>query len=437
MKKSMIVAGALALLPVGVVIAGWERRGVIGQSGTTADDLMPDSSLRVVADKTGTTIVGGKWYVLPGETNAHRLAATVYGTLVGDGERLYSVEPYGTHVRPVRFDRDRLVEAGELVTVADAKGSVVRLAIAPSGCRKGFCARAKFATLDLVGKKVCGNAADGASQGTLLDYAACSYADLVRAVGFLADTGDLLLATGYPEYKTHRFAPDGQEVKGPLWPAKAQADDYGYAEGRTWALAVKANPLSAAPALRDYLGYDGWSAHSIAFTGKGYWLGTTKGALYFDKAVPRECARRLGGPGAVDALQIVDGRVFAFVGDHVVQYWLDDRCDEAPASDSREFLWRIGPGGAGKVTATEVRDKVVYLLFDKDGEKTAWTFDWRVTLWAQRDRRWRKLTGESVRSVERPSDFPSGDYTAWATEDDWLAAYSPSRMAICVFRRTK
>lgn len=430
-----IVATLLGAAACLAARGAWEPMGELGQSGTVDAGPIAELSLRVAADGTGNVVFGGKWFARPGDTKARRLSATVPGTIVGDGKNLYAVSLWGTTVRRVAFAGDGLRYDGAPVKVFDAKGAAANFAIAPDGCKKGFCARAKFAVLDRKGRKVLGYSADGEDLGVLLDYSGHAKAKLVESVGFLAETGDLLLGTGYPEDNTRRFAPGGKEVLGPLWPSRARGQ-FCVAGGRTWAVAMEAVALSASAADGERIGFKAFGVNSIASSGGRFWLGSAQGALLFDPRHPQECLARVGGTGKVDALAMADGRVFAFVGARICQYWLDDRPDEPLSSDDVNWMWRIGGNlYSGKVVAAERRGDAIYLDFVDGGKRTCFAFAWWQSLWMKRAERMRKAEGAAVRPTKRPDDMPEGDFTAFAVDGDWLVAYSPSRMAICKFKR--
>ena len=414
---------------------GWMPMGELGQSGTEDGEPVPMLSVRVVADDAGNVVFENKWFAGPGDTRARKLSSTVAGTIMGDGRNLYAVSLWGTTVRKTAFSGGGLRYDGAPMKVFDAKGAAANFAIAPAGCEKGFCAKAKFAVLDRKGMKVRGYSADGGDAGVLLDYSGHEKAKLVESVGFLAETGDLLLGTGYPEDNTRRFAPDGREVLGPLWPSKARGR-FCVADGRTWAVSSEAVELSASEGCGRRIGFKAFGVNSIAASGGRFWLGTAQGALLFDPRHPQECLARVGGTGEVDALAMADGRVFAFVGPRICQYWLDDRPDEPLSSDDVNWMWRIGGNFySGKVVAAEKHDDAIYLDFANGGKRTCYAFAWWQSLWMKRAERMRKAEGFAVRPPKRPDDMPEGDFTAFALEGDWLVAYSPSRMAICKFKR--
>lgn len=433
---SVRFAAFLVLFSASLSASGaWRQAGTIGQSGTADGAPVAQLSVRVAADAAGNVVFDGKWFARPGEMKPRALSKTLSGTVMGDGERIYCVSLYGTTVREAALKGDALVQAGEPVRVADAKGAAAYFAIAPAKCDRGFCARVKFAVLDRAAMKVHGFAADGSDAGVLLDYSAHAKAKLFSAVGFLPETGDLLVSTGYPEERVRRFRPGGDEVLNPMWPCKAHGS-IAFSGGRTWALSSMAVAIAEAAPPSLMIGRDASSVSSIAHSGDVVWLGTSQGALAFSAAHPERCVTHFGGPGDVRALALADGRVFAFVGARICQYWLDDLPDEPMSSADVGWLWRIGGKYSGAVTAVGRRaDGLLHFDFEDAGKKTRYAFDWSQTLWMQRAKRLFVVEDGAAIAPQRPADMPSGDYTAVAAEGNWMVAYSPSRMAIVKFKR--
>ena len=432
--KYEAVLSAVATMAA-VARGAWVPMGELGQSGTVEGEPIAQLSMRVVADGDGNVVFGNGWYAGPGETKARRLSRTVPGVLVGDGRDIYAVTPKGMRMQKVRLADGGLEAVGPAIGLADRDGTVSGLAIAPAGCDKGFCSKAKFAVLDRKEKKVRGFAADGRDVGVLLDYSGHAKAKLVENVGFLPETGDLLLGTGYPEDSARRFAADGMEVVGPFWPSKSPGA-YCLADGRVWALASEALELSAAKTKGDRIGFKAQGFDSIAFSAGKFWLGSSQGAMLFDPKHPTECLARVGGTGPVDALMLDEGRVFAFVGPRICQYWLDDAPDEPLASDDRNWMWRVGGTMySGKVVALEKRGETALLDFVAGGKTFHFAFVWRQELWMKRAERMRRVEGDAATPAPRPADMPEGDFTATAVDGDWMVAYSPSRHAILKFRK--
>ena len=428
-------AGLAAVAMMAAAAHGaWIPMGELGQSGTVEGGTIASLSMRVVADGDGNVLFGNDWYAGPGETKARKLCRTVPGILIGDGRDVYAVTPKGMRIQKVRLMGGGLEVVGPAVGLAGVDGTIPGFAIAPAGCDKGFCAKAKFAVLDRKGMKVRGFAADGRDVGVLLDYSGHAKAKLVENVGFLPETGDILLGTGYPEDSARRFA-EGGEVVGPFWPSKSPGA-YGLADGRVWALASEAVELSAAKTQGDRIGFKAYGLNSIAFSAGKFWLGSSQGAMLFDPKHPTECLARVGGTGPVDALMLDEGRVFAFVGPRICQYWLDDAPDEPLASDGRDWMWRIGGNMySGKVVALEKRGETALLDFVVGGKAFHFAFVWRQELWMKRAERMHRVEGDVATPAPRPADMPEGDFTATAVDGDWMVAYSPSRHAILKFRK--
>jgi hypothetical protein len=192
--------------------------------------------------------------------------------------------------------------------------------------------------------------------------------------------------------------------------------------------------LAAGPGRR--IGFKAHGINSIAASGGRFWIGSAQGALLFDPRHPTECLARVGGPGKVDALFLADGMVFAFVGPRICCYWLDDLPDEPLASDDLNWMWRIGGNlYTGNVDKLERQGDEVVLDFLDKGVSKKFVFGWRQVLWMKRALRMYKADDRQVRPVAPPEDMPPGDFTACYADGEWLVAYSPSRKAICKFKK--
>lgn len=393
--------------------------GFLGQSQPVDRAPLDFLSASVVGGRDGTVYLNGAWRVRAGSFEPERLAKRVGDRLRSDGETIYAYQLGSGRVSVVREEKDGLVLDREVARLPQYEYGL-RYAIAPSGCAKVFAARAKFAVLDRKNRRVTGVAADGTDVGVLLDYSSMPRAGEVASVGFLGETGELLLGTGYPERKTHRFAADGKEITDGTWPTADEASVYLTANGRTWAVSSAVREIGASSGRRSAVGEGPlYSFDSIAWTGSGYWLGSTRGAEYYAADGLNRCVRRLGGAGEVTTLALLDGRVFATVGSRICQYWLDDLPDEPMASDDYQ-LWHFGGYRAGTVTGVAKRKGVlVYGFQPKEGPVETWVFDYRVTDWTHRNDR--------LHRIDEPP--PSNDPSA-AVEGHWKVTFDPARKVI-------
>lgn len=405
------------------VVPGARQEGVIGQSQPADAEPLPFLAATVVGDRDGNVYLNGEWRVPAGSFAPKRLSKGLSHPLLSDGADIYAYHRNDGGLWIVRATADGLVEDRRLAGLPKFEWAL-RLAVAPAGCNRGFAARAKFVAMDRKGRQVVGFTADGKPLGVLVDLSGFEPPknSPLDCVGFFAETGEILVGTGYPERRTHRFAANGKEVVNGTWPYAAEAHDYPFANGRTWAVAGRVLEITSNAATRRTVGagnLDGY--RSIAWTGKGYWVGTTRGAEYYDAADPSTPVCRLGGTGAVTSLALLDGRIFATVGSRICMYWLDDRPDEPMSSDDFQ-LWHLGGYREGTVTGVAKRDgKLVYGFRPKSGGPAeTWVFDYRISDWTHRENRLHKVN-------EPP---PTAMAPGVASENGWTVSYSPERQAI-------
>ena len=411
----------------------WVEDGVIGQSQGADAEPFPRIGLTVAGGRGGCVYLDGAWRVRRGSRTPEKLARTVPFPLVSDGDGLYCFNPNRSELMRVAETEEGLAYAGVALAVPKFEWNA-RWAVAPADVTGSFARRAKFAVLDRKTCRAYGFAADGSPLGVLVDYSDMPKSNQVQSVGFFAETGDLLLGTGYPERKTHRFGADGREIRDAAWPAPMEAGAYRLANGRTWALSQRVQEVTRNAAARRHVGGNVDTMNSIAWTGDGYWLGTSRGAEFFPSDGSEEPACCLGGCGAVESLAILDGRVFATVGRRICAYWLDDRPGEAMWSDDFQ-LWHLAMSRDGRVLSVGLKDgKLAYRYAVKNGAEEWWLFDYRFADWTHRPQRLHKCdkAPEGVRSqqVKLP-----GDCAVSAAEGRWAVGYSPSRQAIVRFRR--
>lgn len=306
----------------------------------------------------------------------------------------------------------------------------------PMSCTAGWVAEWESFSLDRKAQVVRGVRRDNGEERVVFAYGKMlEQSAKVASVGVLAETGDLLLGTTYPDDKVYRFSPDGKEVRNVLWPTSAAAERFGYADGRTWALSSGAVSLETRPGVkRTEIGRGEHQVLAIVGSAKrGYWLATTQGALFFDPAELRHAARRVGGIGAATALGLNgDGRLVIASGYRAFGAWLGDFPDDR--LDCNLLSWLIGARWSGCTTAIDVDEKGVFYMHDtKDGKK--WGFDPRITAWTQRhQRRFPADERDIVGMVEDPAwGLPAGA-KAVARCGEHVAAWYPEAKAVKIFR---
>ncbi len=281
----------------------------------------------------------------------------------------------------------------------------------------------------------------------------------VACVGTLAETGELLVGTGYPESRVHRFGADGKEIVDDVWPRRGWYDHLVNVGGRTFGLKTGATELTRTLAGARSFKIGGaeaeWS-HGLVVQADGYWLKTHQGWLYYEASAPTRCVRRHGDLRGVTALALLDGVVYAFRGSRIDRLWLDARPDE-PLLGSGFDGGRAAGRWRGEVDAVEVVDGK-RLRYSFAGEEGSWILDPSVTEWIFRARReyrtkadvvTRKRTqdrlgGYAVEATEQGIVLRDAAgavvctvpevATAIAAEGDWLVAYVPSKAAILRYR---
>ena len=401
-----------------------EEPALIGQSQPTGSEPLDFLGATVVGGKDGVVYVNGTWRIPAGSREPVRMAKTVPAPLQSDGETIYVCRREQGVVRRVEETPDGLVEGPVVAHLPKFEGPF-RLGIVPAGCTKGFGAKVKFAVLDTAQRRVVGISAAGDVVGTLCSYAGIDREKEVISVGFLAETGDLLLGRGTLEgvWRTHRFTADGQEVRDAIWPCATAGESYPTVNGTTWGIAWTAKSIRADSAQKA-LTFGTWRLYdynSIAWTGEGYWLGTSRGAEYYDPEDLSHPVCRLGGVGDITSLALQDGRIFTTVGSRICMYWLDDRPDEPMASDGRQSYWDFGGvRREGTVTGVTKRDgRLVYGFKPVDGPVETWLFDYHITDWTHHEDRFRKLS--------EPAPVCG---ISTSTEGRWSVSYDAERKAI-------
>ena len=387
-----------------------------------------------VADANGNTHFPGGWMAEKGERDVRRLPKTVRGTVYGVGEDLYSWQPDKGMVFRVKATDAGLVEDSAFVRSINGQW---RLAFRRDG---GLYA------LDKPGKAVRGWTKEGVEEGVVLDLSAFSEVGRVADLAEHPTSGDIVLITSWPG-KVHRFHA-GQEIADDLWPRDANGT-LAVANGKLWALGGGADEITdriVSASQRIQVGNGvAQTTRAIVWTGAGWWLATSEGALYCPAAQPGRIAARVGGLADVGALAILNGTVYAFCGHVVHALRIDDFRDE-PFSSWDGGPWCVGGAWSERnVVAALVKDGVIWLNEAK--EKKAWRFDPSETEWVRRMHRYKVVpmsNGASDLAVTKPdeawfrgsrisaADLPA-KVTAIATEGDYVVGYSPKHRAILRF----
>lgn len=166
----------------------------------------------------------------------------------------------------------------------------------------------------------------------------------IEGLGFLPGTGDLLVATYWPDCKIHRMRPDGGEVVGNGWPV-----GHGFGFIRRSADGVFHGGTGSLLGLSDHMvGRKGLQAGNESFL-DGYarqddleFVGTSQG-LYVRGTGETAFRRRFGGIRKLSALAVNGKYVFLSMGEKIRWMYLDG--DEyEPFASSDELTLRIANG---------------------------------------------------------------------------------------------
>lgn len=430
--------------------------GQIGQSQPLSEEAIPWTAAGwCVADAERVVHLPCGWRVRDG--TVEREKCEVEGGVFSDGDGdLFYFFGQRSELGRVAVSKDGLSKGG---LIARLHACDLTLHAAPSSCKAGFAASARFFALDGKRREVRGWKNDGTEAGVVFSYAGRSEPFVSLAIH--PASGDLLLGTGWPQNRICRFRPSGEEVRDCFWPTSGYAMALGNSRGRTWVLGNGAGLLadSKAPSAKCRFGVNANEVRAIAETGRAYFLATTQGVQVYLKTDLSRCARRIGGLANVGAVTVHDGRVLVGAGYRLLNFWLDDGPNDAVSSDE---TWRIAKKWDERIDKMEVRDGVFYIHDGVHGGTTA--FDPRITEWVFRARRQRdadgfdfKTRGDRVR-FGRKRDYAAiakgGELrlyhreggvlalvqtlpvkaTCIAGEGDWLVAYAPEKKALLRYR---
>ena len=276
----------------------------------------------------------------------------------------------------------------------------------------------------------------------------------VLCAGRLAETGELLVCTDYPEYKAHLFGGDGAEVFDAPWPVGAMFEHIAQENGLTWGLGNGAVALTRKRTGAKFLrvgGPEAQKCRGIVSVEGGWWLLTRQGWLFYDAADPARCVRRHGCLKDVTALALLRGKVYVFRHSQLDTLWLDNRPDE-PFLPFGFDHGRAADRWTGTVDAAEAVDGRIRYAFSK--ERKNYILDPSVTSWVHRKKRqfrtdepvakkpneaalpgsWRAEADGSAITLVSPDGAIAQTLpvaaTILAAEGRWLVAYIPAERAI-------
>ena len=223
-----------------------------------------------------------------------------------------------------------------------------------------FSDKCKFVTWDRSRDAMIAYDGSGAALGDLFPLPPRKGSGRIEGFGFLPDTGDLLVATYWPDSRICRFRGDGSQFVGNGWPIRRGIGFLCSDGGRLWhcgtefLLSLKDN--MSAPRMYSV----GSESELVGYARQGdlEFIGASQG-LYVRNPGEKSFSRRLGGIGRLTALAINDGFVFMSMGEKIRWMYLDGDENEPFASSDRLEL-RIGNGANWK-------DRIVDLASDGDG----------------------------------------------------------------------
>ena len=218
------------IAPVLAVVSGW-----LGQSQPPDAPPIPWTECAwICEDGSGNIYLPDGWRIRAGDHTAGKMKHAVPFRLYCDGCCLYGWDAPKRSVRKVRAVDDGIVDDGEFCRLPHANYS---LHFIPSALECGVASGRKVLALDRTAGNVIAVSSDGRIEAPLFSFADKEYAQLVRSVGVLPQTGDLLLGTYWPDCRIYRFRPDGTELRNASWPFRTRSDAMVFSGGRLWAMA--------------------------------------------------------------------------------------------------------------------------------------------------------------------------------------------------------
>lgn len=409
-----------------------------------------------VADGRGDVHLPDGWRVRKGTSSPARAFSDVPGRVFSDG----SGDVFYFDVTHQAFGSVRVADDGLHKGAVLAKTPTWNLVFhaAPAAQKKGFAARGRFFALDRKGRRVLGWTAGGQPLDAVFSFGPRK--NVFVSLALHPESGDLLLGTDWPECRVHRFRVDGTEVENAFWPYPAYALALRNVGTTTWSLGLTVARIVESWTDDGRRGFGEYVArvNDIACTDEGFFIANTQGCQFYHAADTRYCARRFGGLAGVTALACSDGRVLAFAGYRMYNFWLDDRPGDVVSSD---HTWRIAKRYDEEVSGVEVKDGAFYIHEARHGRVIR--FDPRITEWVMRDKRQYDVTNVVVKATGHRARLGAGHAavieargivlrrqdgsgegvveqiipekaTCLAADGDWLLAYVPSRKAILRYR---
>lgn len=210
----------------------------------------------------------------------------------------------------------------------------------------------------------------------------------VTCVGRLAETGELLVGTGYPESKLHRFNKDGKEIINGVWPCNGWYDHLVQAAGSTWALKHGATEITATlhgTKPRHIGGREAEGVNGIVAMPDGWWLRDWRqGWLYYTAAAPTKAIKRVGTMPRVTALALLRGRVYAFCGTSLIVIPFHAEAS-TPFLSGGHWGGRAAGRWVGTVDRAEIVENKIRYSFSNEGKN--YLLDPTKVEWIHREQR--------------------------------------------------
>lgn len=359
--------------------------GILGQSQSEdREPLTAVSCGSAVNDPDGNVwFVNGRgiYLLAKGERSAELLLPEV-GKLMTDGKEIF-LQQNTTLFRLFR-NPDGTVRKK---TAFDFRRTFSSTGIADASTHRRFGKILKYFALDSGEKKVYAWDSAGKSLGAVLDLSSFSAKGKAVSVGFLPQSGYLLVSTMYPDNRVYRFNPDGASVTGGVWPAGGWMNAFSIVSGYAWGCGTKAvryeDTLSEGRVVTLGDGKDNYARALASDGADGYYLATSQGLKHYRMDAPAECDYRIGGIGTPAALALLNGGIIAVSGYSIRSLQLDDLPD-SPLGNTGDEAWHVGANWVSDAVAA-IPDNSAFLILDRKLRKL-WRFDPSKTKWGDKTR---------------------------------------------------
>jgi hypothetical protein len=240
------------------------------------------------------------------------------------------------------------------------------------------------------------------------------------AVALLPPTGDLLVASGYPDMQVRRYGADGAEITAQGWSRRMFAESIVEHQGRLFAM-VAGGKINELPFEGDAEITDAGAPDSHRLSGfipagpDGWWCASTQG-LFWLSADARKTRRRLGGLPAIALAATPAGRVLAAVKDYttrVVMLWADAEADESLTGTGDE-KWMPASQWSREIAGLAWDGQRYFTVAAANGQ--AWRFAPENAVWPRHP--W--TPASAPESFAKPRAVGAADGIGWVLTDKEL-----------------